>query len=130
MKDKRYIKSFNEHGENLNSELSKAKSINMAKTLNGINFWSSGKKAAIIDKDDKVLVSFDTVFINHEWSPEIKSAMAKFGFDPLKQRILTNDTLQDAIYTLNVSRLISKLPLTVSKEELDNYIKQKLHGHS
>ncbi len=103
----------------------------MAKTLNGINFWTSGKKAAFLDKDDKVLISFNTVFINNEYTPEIKAAMIKFGFDRAKQRMLTNDTLQDAIMTLNVSRSISKLPLTVSKEELDNYIKQKLKekGH-
>jgi hypothetical protein len=97
------------------------------KVLNGINFWTNGKDgAAIIDKDDNVLISFDTVFENNNFTKDIKDAMVEYGFDMKKQRMLTSSTLEDAIMHLNVSRMISKQPLTVSQEKLDNFIKEKM----
>jgi hypothetical protein len=95
--------------------------------LNPYNFWCNGKIGAILDSDGKVLVSFDKVFHKHYFTPEIKEALEKYGIDMKVQRILTNETLEDALFNLDLHRYMEKIPLKhYEKENFEALMKQKL----
>jgi hypothetical protein len=94
--------------------------------LSGTNFWTNGKEAAILDKDDKVIKHFAKIFTDDdEFTDEINVAMREYGFDRNKTLMLTDDTLEKAIMTLNIERSIKKMPLTIPEEKLKAYLQKR-----